>query len=321
MRRALVSSGKSVTLETLPAMARRSESSVEVRVEAAGLNALDFVTSLEQYGKGLLDLELLRGKSFVLGQEFSGRVVGVGRNVMDLCVGDEVWGAVDPWSSCGTLTDELSVHEADVARKPASLTHEQAAAFPFAAMTVWRSVIEEARRKRARSALVYGAAGNVGLTVKSLLEAMVPSMQTVVGVGREGYNGDDQFDIVVDAASSQGDPLDLERFVASSGSYVTFNGPWLTRVTRNGLLQGSLESIGEIFEKKAQSWTNNGSSYRWGVMRASGNKALTLLADAFDKNQLSHLSNRQISVISLEEAAQDWESLMHSNSSKLIVKM
>jgi NADPH:quinone reductase-like Zn-dependent oxidoreductase len=204
MRRAVVFKNSSVQCLNISPPKLRSESDILVRVHAAGVNPLDKAMTQAGYGSALL--YHLRGADFVIGQEFSGVCTFVGKNVMDVRVGDEVYGAVDPWSRCGTLTDELCVNETDVGQKPHTLSHERAASLPFAIMTVWRPVIEfalkvpelfffcflffkkqnELKQKKARSALVWGGRGNVGSVCAALLRDLVPQMKRVVVVGREG---------------------------------------------------------------------------------------------------------------------------------------
>lgn len=276
-------------LRGLPLPQARSQSDVLVDVRAAALNPLD-VALAEGYGAGVLDR--LRGAPpFVLGQEFSGVITQCGTNVMDLRVGDEVYGAVDPWSQCGTLTTQLRVHEADVGLKPASLSFEQAACLPFAIMTVWRPVIEAARSMHARSAVVFGR-GTIGRMATTLL-ASEGGVVDVTCVGREGLpesvdGSPRKFDIVVDATANRGRPLnELQRFVAPQGLFVTFNGVWLTHVTEHGALGGSYEALLELIERNAQSHTRDGSHYAWGVMRATGGAMLTRLARRIDRAELS----------------------------------
>jgi NADPH:quinone reductase-like Zn-dependent oxidoreductase len=238
MRRAILFKDNQVQLMQIPKSSIRSESDVIVRVHAAGVNALDRAMSDERIKYGSAVLNHLRGKNFVLGQEFSGVVTFVGKNVMDAKVGDEVFGAVDPWSKCGTMAEEICVNETDVAKKPASFSHEVCASLPFAIMTVWRPVIKDAIQMKARSALIWGGGGNVGSVCKELLTHLVPQMRRVVAVGREGWDEQEQFDVVVDASANQGSPVDLKRFVRASGLYCSFNGPWMLQTGDFGFVRG-----------------------------------------------------------------------------------
>ena len=322
----MLGSSGGVEVQSIARGVVRSESDVTVRVTAVGLNALDFAMA-RGYGAAVLT-PLRRGSPAVLGRELVGEVLRVGAAVMDLRVGDAVWAALDPWQRAGgALSEEVVVHESDASRRPRAWPEETAAGIPFAAMTVWRSVVEHARKNRARSALVAGARGNVGSVTVALLREFVPEMRRVEGIGRDeeqlrALEGE-QFDVVVDAASSQGDPLDLARFVAPSGLYCSFNSPWMMLADRHGALPGSIRTAQELLEKKAQAWTQNGSHYKWGVMRAGGGRALDAIARAIDRQGplAKTLADRPLEIVnSLEEAAKNWEDLA-TLKKKIVVKL
>lgn len=310
MRRALFALGNGqVGLKSVPLGSSRGSSFCRVDVKSFGLNPLDFVMARDSYGAGVLNL--LRGSEYVLGQEFSGVCVEVGDDVLDINVGDRVWGAVDPWSRCGTATDILHVSEVDMAVMPSQMSFEQASSIPFAIMTLWRNVIVPSRRASARSAIVYGSKGNIGSVAVFLLQHFVPSMERVVEISSPDQNpphSGDVYDVVVDATSSQGYPLDLDSLVAPMGFYCTFNGPWLTRVGQKGVLHGSLEALSELFEKKSQAWTRNGSTYTWGIMSGGGNDALAEVTRRVNEGLV--FPQRDLHVVkSLEQLEQEWSQL------------
>ena len=99
-----------------------------------------------------------------LGTEFAGSVERVGAGVTELQVGDEVFGIKG-----GANAEYVIVPESgDIARKPAALTFDEAAAIPdgsLLALTCMRA----AYPPRAKSVLVYGAAGSVGTAAVQLL--------------------------------------------------------------------------------------------------------------------------------------------------------
>ena len=49
-----------------------------------------------------------------------------------------------------------------IAKKPAGLSHEQAAAIPVAGLTAWQALFDRAGLQRGQTVLVVGAAGGVG---------------------------------------------------------------------------------------------------------------------------------------------------------------
>lgn len=108
---------------------------------------------------GRLVVGLLRPRSRLTGREFSGRVVAVGPKVTRFKVGDEVFGAHDR----GANAELIAVSEAaGVARKPRGLSHAEAAALPFGAITSIDFLIDRAKIRPGERVLVLGASGGVG---------------------------------------------------------------------------------------------------------------------------------------------------------------
>jgi NADPH:quinone reductase len=130
---------------------------VLVRVVAAGTNPVDakFRSSGDAIG-----LEA----PIILGSDVSGVVEEVGAGVTDLAPGDEVYYTPEvagPRSNGGYA--EYHVVPADiVARKPASLSHEEAAAVPLAGGTAYEAIVRRLDVKVGETALVHGGAGGVG---------------------------------------------------------------------------------------------------------------------------------------------------------------
>ena len=120
-----------VTNRTLPAPSRNA---LLVRVKACGVNPVD--------AKGVIGDKLppfLRGfaRRLVDGKTAGFDLSGVVEQAPPGCgfaVGDEVYGAVPPFR--GALAELVSVPLDQVARKPESLTHEQAAALVLPGVTV-----------------------------------------------------------------------------------------------------------------------------------------------------------------------------------------
>ncbi|HEY2081277.1 MAG TPA: NADP-dependent oxidoreductase [Verrucomicrobiae bacterium] len=97
----------------------------------------------------------------VLSHEFSGVVESVGARVRDLPVGEEVFGLND-WFINGAQAEYCVASAANLAPKPKSLDHAEAAVVPISALTAWQGLIEKAQLKRGQRVLIHGAAGGVG---------------------------------------------------------------------------------------------------------------------------------------------------------------
>jgi NADPH:quinone reductase-like Zn-dependent oxidoreductase len=130
---------------------------VLVRVHAAGVNPVDWQT---RAGSGVA--WALGDPPFTLGWDVSGIVEEVGFGVTTLAPGDEVYGM--PWfpRAAGGYAEFVTAPSRQFARKPRSITHEQAAAVPLAALTAWQSLIDTAHVQSGQRVLVHAAAGGVG---------------------------------------------------------------------------------------------------------------------------------------------------------------
>ena len=120
---------------------------VLIRVQAAAVNPADWKAR-----RGLSETRL----PAVLGRDVSGTVELSRAN--DIAEGDDVFGYV-----AGGGYAEFAIASADtIARKPAGLSHEQAAALPVAGMTAWQALFDRGGLERGQTALSAGAAGGVG---------------------------------------------------------------------------------------------------------------------------------------------------------------
>src|SRR4029077_6437422 len=98
----------------------------------------------------------------VPGHEFSGVITAIGKDVQGFEVGDEVYGMND-WFTDGATAEFCITLPQNIARKPATLSHEAAASVPIGALTSWQGLIGRARLERGERVLIHGGAGAVGL--------------------------------------------------------------------------------------------------------------------------------------------------------------
>ncbi|MEU6541456.1 NADP-dependent oxidoreductase [Streptomyces sp. NPDC047000] len=130
---------------------------VLVRVRAAGVNPVDWKT---REGTGMA--HVLGEPPFVLGWDVAGVVEELGWGVSTLAVGDEVYGM--PWfpRAAGGYGEYVTAPARQFSRKPASVTMEQAAAVPLAALTAWQALFDTAQVTAGQRVLITAAAGGVG---------------------------------------------------------------------------------------------------------------------------------------------------------------
>ncbi|TVL92498.1 NADP-dependent oxidoreductase [Streptomyces sp. SAJ15] len=128
---------------------------VLVRVHAAGVNPTD---SWHRGTGGLAgDAAPVR-----LGWDVSGVVEAVGPGVTLFQPGDEVFGMPRHPLPAGTYAEYVTSPARHLVRKPASLTHVQAAALPLAALTAWQALVDTADVRPGQRVLIHAAAGGVG---------------------------------------------------------------------------------------------------------------------------------------------------------------
>ncbi|KVH93106.1 Alcohol dehydrogenase GroES-like protein [Cynara cardunculus var. scolymus] len=119
------------------------------------------------YGRSLFESLL----PLVLGRDVSGEVAAVGGSVQTLNVGQEVFGALHPTAVRGTYADYAILAEDQLTPKPSTISHVEACAIPFAALTAWRALKSTARISKGQRVLVVGGGGAVGYSAVQLAVA------------------------------------------------------------------------------------------------------------------------------------------------------
>ncbi|GLY28977.1 NADPH:quinone reductase [Kineosporia sp. NBRC 101731] len=128
-----------------------------VKVRAAGTNPVDYKT---REGTGMAGV--LGSPPFVLGWDVAGVVEEIGFGVTTFQVGDEVYGM--PWfpRAAGGYGEYVTAPSRQFAPKPVSISFEQAAAVPLAALTAWQAIVDTARVRHGQRVLITAGAGGVG---------------------------------------------------------------------------------------------------------------------------------------------------------------
>ncbi|MFB7471017.1 NADP-dependent oxidoreductase [Kitasatospora sp. NPDC056184] len=127
---------------------------VLVRVHASGVNPVDAAVRSGAY-------PLLGEPPYGVGWDVSGVVEQAGPGAR-FKAGDEVFGMpFFPRAATG-YAEYVAVPSRQVARKPASLSHVEAAALPLAALTAWQGLVDAARLAEGQRVLIHRAAGGVG---------------------------------------------------------------------------------------------------------------------------------------------------------------
>jgi NADPH:quinone reductase-like Zn-dependent oxidoreductase len=130
---------------------------VLVRVRASSVNAMECHLIRGRPYFLRLTTGLRTPKRAVPGTDVAGVVAAVGQSVTEFRPGDEVFGA-----RSGAYAEYVAGRVRNFVPKPASLTFEQAAAIPVAAITALQALRDKGRVKAGQRVLILGAGGGVG---------------------------------------------------------------------------------------------------------------------------------------------------------------
>jgi len=117
-----------------------------------------------------VDRKIFEGKSqerfptkfpLTMGWDVSGVVEQVGENVKDLEPGDKVYGRPYPTTN-GAFAEYVCIKADQVALKPESIDHLNAAAVPLAGLTAWQGLFKYGKLEHGQKVLIQAASGGVG---------------------------------------------------------------------------------------------------------------------------------------------------------------
>lgn len=213
---------------------------VLVRIRAASINDWDWGLLQGTSLVGRMMSGLFTPKVKILGCDIAGRIEAVGVEVESLHLGDEVYADLCA-SGFGAFAQYVCVPAASVARKPAAMTFEQAAAIPQAGLLAWQGIIEVGRIQSGQKLLLNGAGGGVGtfaLQIARLYDVEITVVDKpgkldmlralgadhVVDFLKEDFTaGDQRYDLILDVKTDRS-PFSYLRALNPGGTYVTVGG-------------------------------------------------------------------------------------------------
>ena len=178
------------------------EGQVVVDIHAASVNGADWKVRSGYHGP-------TQKFPHIPGRDFSGVVSAVGRGVTEFKVGDEVFGVAET-SDEGCYAEKVAINAAIVTKKPAQLSHIEAAALGLVGLTAIVSIENALQVKAGQTVLVQGGAGGVasfGLQLAKHLGARVittcsaANIEYVKSLGADqviDYNKDDFTQVLKD---------------------------------------------------------------------------------------------------------------------------
>jgi NADPH:quinone reductase-like Zn-dependent oxidoreductase len=215
------------------------DNEILVKVKAVSVNSWDW--------------DLLRGKPFlnriggilkpkykILGADIAGQVKALGKDIKQFKLGDEVFGDIS-WCGWGGYAEYVSVPEDALTLKPSTMSFEEAAAIPQAAVLALQALRDKGEIKERQTILINGAGGGVGtfgLQIAKLYKAEVtcvdhPSkLEMLQSIGADyviDYTQEDftqkskSYDLIIDVVGNRSS-FDFKRILNPNGTYVMVGG-------------------------------------------------------------------------------------------------
>lgn len=229
-----------------------------IRVCRVSVNAPDWRLMRANPWIARLATGLVRPRIRTLGSDVAGTVVKTGPDVKQFRVGDDVFGDLARYGF-GGFAEFVCAPERALARKPAGVSFDDAAATPMAASAALQALRDDGRAGPATKVLIVGASGGVGtfaIQIARLLEAEVTAvcstakteLARTLGARRVlDYTKDDfarspeRYDVVM-AVNGYRPLRDYARVLTAEGRYLMVGGTWPQ--IREAMLLGPLRSLG-----------------------------------------------------------------------------
>ncbi len=256
------------------------DNEVLVKVHAASVNSWDWDLLRGKPFVNRLIFGLLKPRIKILGVDIAGRVEAVGRNFKQFQPGDEVFGDI---SRCGWggFAEYVCASENVLALKPASMTFEEAAAIPQAAVIALQGLRDKGQIQPGQKVLINGAGGGAGTFAVQIAKSfgaevtgvdstrkldMMRSIgaDQVIDYTQEDFTKNGQrYDLILDVAAYRS-IFDCKRALSPKGIYVVaggsmtrifqvmFLGPWISmrESKKMGLLMHKPNKIDLAFMKE-----------------------------------------------------------------------
>lgn len=165
---------------------------VLIEVHAASVNVLD-----SKIRRGEFKLILPYAMPLVLGNDVAGVVISTGAAVTTFKPGDEVYARV-PEQRIGTFAERIAVNQHAVARKPANLNMEQAAAIPLVTLTAWQALVDIAQLRAGQKVLIHAGSGGVGTVAIQLAKHLGAFVATTTSTANVEWVKALGADVVID---------------------------------------------------------------------------------------------------------------------------
>jgi NADPH:quinone reductase-like Zn-dependent oxidoreductase len=194
---------------------------VLVKVHAASVNAYDWhMLEGKPFLARLMGGGLLKPRNKMPGSDIAGQVEAVGSNVKEFHVDDEVFGF-----GVGGFAEYACARQDLLVLKPATLTFEEAAATPLAALTALQGLRDKGKIQQGQKVLINGASGGVGTFAVQIAKSFGAEVTAVCSTGKmdiaRSIGADHVIDYTKEDFTRSGQLYDL--ILATAGHHSIFD--------------------------------------------------------------------------------------------------
>ena len=278
------------------------DNEILIKVYAASVNDWDWGLLRGKPFVNRLLFGLLKPKIKILGVDIAGQVEAVGRNVKKFQPGDEVFGDI---SGCGWggFAEYVCALENALSLKPASITFEEAAAVPQAAVLALQGLRDKRQIQPGQKILINGAGGGAGTFAVQIAKSfgaevtgvdstskldMMRSIgaDQVIDYTREDFTKNGQrYDLILDFAAYHS-IFDYKRALSPKGIYVMVGG-----------------SSARIFQVMFLGpWISMTGSKKMGILMHKPNKDLAFMKELFEAGKVVPIIDRRYPLNETAEA-------------------
>lgn len=273
---------------------------VLVEIYASSVNPVDW-----KIRKGMLKMFTGSNFPFILGGDIAGRVAQVGRKVQFFRMGDEVYGKLNAFKG-GGYAEYVAAPQNCIALKPQSLSFEQAATVPLAALTALQALRNKGKVNERSRVIINGCSGGVGsfaLQIARIYGAEVTGICSTknLELARElgahkviDYTSNDilqnssQYDIFFDAVGSHSFS-EVKKLLSPKGIYIT---------TLPGVMTMFFAPLFNLFSTRKNKT----------ILVKDSRKDLEMLADLIDEGKVRTLIDREFTLDKVHQAHEYSES-------------
>ena len=244
---------------------------------------------------------LLKPRRQILGSDIAGRVEAVGGSVTRFQPGDEVFG--DNVGRWGGFAEYVCAREDALLPKPATMTFEEAAAVPQAALLALQGLRDKGRIQPGQKVLINGAGGGAGtfaVQIAKSFGAVVTGVDSaekldvmrsvgadqVIDYTREDFTRNGQrYDLILDIAAHHS-VFDYKRALSPKGVYVVVGG------STARILQ--VISLGPLISMRGGG--------KMGLLAHKPNKGLASMIEFFEAGKVVPVIDRRYPLSEVPEA-------------------